>query len=175
MKNRNLLRELDLCIRRHYRPDDSQTGDFTSRFGPLCATGWSAAGGMQALDFFLKKLELSFSEKLIKLIEQKDRRPADVYTRAGITKSHFSKIKADRDYHPTKETSLAFAVALYLNLDETEDLLKRAGYSISPSNESDLIVEFCIKRKIYDIDEVNSLLDQRGHKPLTNWRKSRDE
>lgn len=170
-----MLRELDRYIRQHYRPDDRETRDFAGGMGPLCATGWSAVGGMRALDFFLKKLELSFSEKLIKLMEQKGRRPAEVYIRAGVTKSHFSKIKTDRDYHPTKETAFAFAVALYLNLDETEDLLKRAGYSISHSSKSDLIVEFCIKREIYDIDEVNSLLDKYGYKPLTNWRKSRDE
>lgn len=175
MKTRNLLRELDRYIRQHYRPDDRETRDFAGGMGPLCATGWSAAGGMRALDFFLKKLELSFSEKLIKLMEQKGRRPAEVYIRAGVTKSHFSKIKTDRDYHPTKETAFAFAVALYLNLAETEDLLKRAGYSISHSSKSDLIVEFCIKREIYDIDEVNNLLDKYGYKPLTNWRKLKDE
>ena len=93
----------------------------------------------------------------------------------GLTRSHFAKIKADKGYHPTKETALAFAIALHLNLNETDDLLKRAGYSLSHSNESDLIVEFFIGRGIYNIDDINNQLDIRGHKPLTNWRKSTDE
>lgn len=175
MKTLNLMRELDLYIRQHYRPDDRQIRDFAGGMGPLCATGLDFGGAKWSLDCFLKKLEMSFSEKLIKLMEQKGRKPAEVYIRAGITKNHFSKIKTDRDYHPTKETAFAFAVALYLNLDETADLLKRAGYSISHSSKSDLIVEFFITRKIYNIDEINRQLYQRGHKPLTNWRKCKDE
>lgn len=146
------------------------------KFGVLHGYGgWSSGDAMRALDFVRNKMESSFSERLLQLMEQKGRKPAEVYIRVGITKTHFSKIKTGRDYHPTKETAFAFAIALYLKPDETEDLLKRAGYSISHSSERDLIVEFCIKREIYDIDEVNSLLDQRGHKPLTNWRKTKDE
>ena len=96
-----------------------------------------------------KKLDLSFSEKLINLIESNGRKPADVYTKAGLTRAHFSKIKTDKGYHPTKETALAFAVALHLDMDEIADLLKRAGYSLSHSSESDLIVELVITEAEY--------------------------
>ena len=175
MKKDDLTRELDLYIKQNYRPKGFNLKDFIGSMGPTYATGGQPGGAKWALDFLLKKLELSFSEKLIKLIEKKGRKPAEVYTKAGVTKAHFSKINADSDYHPTKETALAFAVALHLDLEETTDLLKRAGYSISHSSESDLIVEFFIDRGIYSIDEINNQLDYRGHKPLTNWRKTKDE
>ena len=96
------------------------------------------------------------------------------YNKAGIAKSVFSKIKSDSDYHPTKETALAFAVALHLNLEETSDLIGRAGYTISHSSESDLIVEYFIEHRMWNIDEINYQLDFRGHKTLTNWRKTKD-
>ena len=65
------------------------------------------------------------------LIEEKGRTASEIYTKARITKTHFSKIKSDKEYHPTKETALAFAIALHLDWDETADPLRRAGYSIA--------------------------------------------
>ena len=175
MKNDSLTMELDLYIKQNYRSAGFCLKDFIGGMRPTYATGGHHGGAKWALDFLLKKLELSFSEKLMNLIESNGIKPADVYTKAGLTRAHFSKIKADKGYHPTKETALAFAIALHLDMDETADLLKRAGYSLSHSNESDLIVEFFINRGIYSIDEINNQLDIRGHKPLTNWRKPADE
>ncbi len=174
-KNDSLTMELDLYIKQHYRSAGFCLRDLIGGMRPTYATGGHHGGAKWALDFLLKKLELSFSEKLMNLIESNGIKPADVYTKAGLTRAHFSKIKADKGYHPTKETALAFAIALHLDMDETADLLKRAGYSLSHSSESDLIVEFFINRGIYSIDEINNQLDIRGHKPLTNWRKPADE
>ena len=174
----NLSQEIDAYIRRHYRPEGIKIKDFIGGLGGRTfGVGMDAHTGTAkwALSFLLDKLELTFSEKLMKLIEKKGRKPADVYTKAGVTKAHFSKIKADKDYHPTKETALAFVVALHLDLDEAADLLKRAGYTLSHSSESDLIIEFFIDRGIYNIDEINFQLDSRGHRTLTNWRKPADE
>ena len=174
-QNGNLTTELDLYIKQNYRSADFCIKGLFDGMRPAYATGGHHGGAKWALDFLLKKLELSFSEKLMNLIEINGRTPADVYTKAGLTRAHFSKIKADKGYHPTKETALAFAIALHLDIDETSDLLKRAGYSLSHSSESDLIVEFFIARGIYSIDEINNQLDIRGHKTLTNWRKPADE
>ena len=174
----NLSQEIDAYIRWHYRPEGIKIKDFIGGLGGhTFGVGMDVHTGTAkwALSFLLDKLELTFSEKLMKLIEKKGRKPADVYTKAGVTKAHFSKIKADKDYHPTKETALAFVVALHLDLDEAADLLKRAGYTLSHSSESDLIVEFFIDRGIYNIDEINFQLDSRGHRTLTNWRKPADE
>ena len=174
----NLSQEIDAYIRRHYRPEGIKIKDFIEGLGGRTfGIGMDAHTGAAkwALSFLLDKLELTFSEKLMKLIEKKGRKPAEIYTKAGVTKAHFSNIKADKDYHPTKETALAFVIALHLDLDEAADLLKRAGYTLSHSSESDLIVEFFIDRGIYNIDEINFQLDNRGHRMLTNWRKPTDE
>ena len=169
-----LTQEVDAYIKQCFRPEGVPRG-FLGKL-PMGATANHRAGGATwGLSFLLKKLEMTFSEKLLQLIDDKGRKPAEVYAKAGLTRSHFAKIRADKGYHPTKKTALAFAIALHLDLDETADLLKRAGYSLSHSNESDLIVEFFIGRGIYNIDEINNQLDIRGHKPLTNWRKSTDE
>lgn len=172
-ENDLLSQELDIYIKRHLRPEGIKLRYFWG-IDVQHATGPSTGGVKWALDFLLKSLELTFSEKLMELIAEKGRTASEIYTKAGITKTHFSKIKSDKEYHPTKETALAFAIALHLDLDETTDLLRRAGYSISHSSESDMIVEFYIKKGIYNIDRINNQLDLRGHKPLTNWRKIKD-
>lgn len=172
----DLTRELEAYIRRHLHRDSMSLGSIFDALGGASMAGTPNMGGAKwALDFLLKKMELSFGEKLMELIEEKGRTPADVYNKAGVTRSTFSKIKAGNDYNPTKETALALAIALHLDLDETADLIKRAGYSLSHSSESDLIVEFFIGRGVYNIDEINYQLNFRGHKTLTNWRKSKDE
>ena len=127
-----------------------------------------------AINGLLKKMEDSFSEHLLYLIERTGRKPSEIYTKAGVTKAHFSKIRTDKNYHPTKETALAFAIALHLSLDDAQDLLRRAGYALSHSSESDLIVEFFILHRKYNVDQVNLCLAHYGHKPLTNRRESVD-
>ena len=173
-RNDALTREIDIYIDLHMHRDSFKIKDFFDVLGARHATGPSTGGAKWALDFLLSKMELSFSEKLMKIIEKKRCKPAEVYNKAGIAKSVFSKIKSDSDYHPTKETALAFAVALHLNMEETSDLIGRAGYTLSHSSESDLIVEYFIEHRMWNIDEINYQLDFRGHKTLTNWRKTKD-
>ncbi|HCB94082.1 MAG TPA: Appr-1-p processing protein [Selenomonas sp.] len=139
MDRKKLTRELDLYIKQNYRPEGFKLKDFIGVRSVGSTIGTPIGGAKWALSFLLDKLEMTFSEKLMKLIEKKGRKPGEVYTKAGVTKAHFSKIKADKDYHPTKETALAFVIALHLDLDEAADLLKRAGYTFSHSSESDII------------------------------------
>lgn len=122
------------------------------------------------LDSLLKLAEKPFSEVLIALIRHKGKKAADVYMKAGVTKQHFSKIKNKPDYQPSKETVLAFAIALCLTLAETQKLLDSAGFTLSKSSKRDLIVEYFIKEHIYDVDEINYNLSERGFSPLTNRR-----
>ena len=170
-----LRQEIDAYIRLHLRPEGGKIRDFFGRGAETAATRPSIGDARWALNFLLKKLEPTFSEKLMQLIESKGAKSSELYTKAGITKAHFAKIKANKDYHPSKETALAFAVVLHLDMDETADLIKRAGYTLSHSSESDLIVEYFIRKRIYSVDQINDQLDLRGHKTLTNWRKSKDE
>ncbi|MBR1697351.1 MAG: XRE family transcriptional regulator, partial [Anaerovibrio sp.] len=120
------------------------------------------------LDKIKNKVELSFSEKLIELIKEKGKKPADIYKKAEIDKALFSKIKSDKNYHPTKGTALASAIALHLSLEETQDLIGRAGYALSSSIKRDLIVRCYIESKTYNVNDLNGKLIDYGFDPLTN-------
>ena len=111
----------------------------------------------RSLRDLLARREESFQACLFRLIDEKGLKDTEVYKKANIDRRLFSKIRCDENYHPKKQTVLAFALALCLSLDETADLLRRAGFALSPCSRADLIVEFCIQNK-YDIYTANSLL-----------------
>ena len=112
----------------------------------------------RSLSDLLDEADDTFSEALIRLIDAKGKTDPDVYKRANIDRKHFSKIKNKSDYQPSKATALALAVALELNLDETKDFIGRAGYAISHSSKTDIIVEYFIAREEYDIFIINETL-----------------
>ena len=120
----------------------------------------------ESLDDILAKPGETFCDKLFHLIHEKNLDDVDVYKRANLDRKHFSKIRSNVDYKPTKKTALALAIALHLNLDETTDLLSRAGLALSPSNKGDLIVSYFIEREKYDIWEINSYLFKFGQPAL---------
>ena len=90
-----------------------------------------------------------------------------IYNRAGIDRRHFSKIRSNSNCRPGKNTAIALAIALELNQKETMNLLSAAGYSLSESDTFDLVIQFCLMKKIYNIHSVNQALDYFGLKPLT--------
>ena len=112
----------------------------------------------KALDDVLGELDEPFNTTLLKLIDARGKTDAEVYKRANIDRKLFSKIRTGKGYTPGKRTILALAIALELNLQETDDLLKRAGYTLSHSRIFDVIVEFFIINKKYDIFEINEVL-----------------
>ena len=110
----------------------------------------------------MKHLSDTFSEYLLYLIRTKKMENAEVYKRAIVDKKTFSKIKNNPDYHPQKLTALCLCVGAKLNLDESRDLLARAGYALSPCDKTDIIFSFFIENKIYDMIELDIQLEEHG-------------
>jgi hypothetical protein len=108
----------------------------------------------RSLDDLVKHPE-TFSQMLLRLIDEKGLTDAVVYKRANIDRRHFSKIRGNSQYQAKKATALALAIALELNLDETRDLLARAGYALSRSSKMDIIIEYFLTEGNHNIFEIN--------------------
>ena len=117
---------------------------------------------MQAMDERMKHMTDTYSEYLLYLIESKGMTNKEVYNRASLDKKVFSKIKNNPDYHPKKTTALCLCIGARLNLDETRDLLARAGYALSPCDKTDIIFSYFVENQIYDVLELDIQLEERG-------------
>ena len=121
-------------------------------------TPMMAPKAADGLDDLLAHLDAGFSETLLKLIDRSGKKDAEVYKKANVDRKLFSQIRNNPDYKPSKSTAIAFAIALELDLDETRDLIARAGYALSASSKFDVIIEYFIGQKKYEIFEINEAL-----------------
>lgn len=113
---------------------------------------------LASISKMLTMLDASFSDTLLYLIRASGKKESEVYKKANVDRRLFSKIKSNEHYKPSKNTALAFALALELNLDATKDLIARAGFALSHSSKFDLIVEYFISHHNFNIFELNEVL-----------------
>lgn len=114
------------------------------------------------IDDLMGQMEETFSQRLLRMIDERGLTDSEAYNKAYVDRRHFSKIRNDVNYAPSKKVVLAFSIALELSMDEAKDLLNCAGFALSRSSKTDIIVAYCLQNHIYDMFEINDLLDAYG-------------
>ena len=132
-----------------------------------CTIDASCAHPTKSLQDYMKEKEKSFGEKLFSLIDRSGMTDVECYKKANVDKKTFSKIKCNlKTYKPSKQTAVAFAIALRLSLEETQDLLSSAGMTLSNSFTFDKIIRYFIQKENYDVFEINEALFEFGQDSL---------
>jgi hypothetical protein len=160
MFDKELLLELQAYIEKHLKLQILQT------FESLSFQKSEELQNIEIEDFIKVKRQPTFNQTLFRYIDKKGASDSDIYKRAEIDRRHFSKIRSNPEYKPGKNTVIALALALELTKKELDKLLGSAGYSLSDSDTFDLVIQFCLEKKIYNFYDINQALDYFSLNPL---------
>lgn len=162
MLNIELKKSIDEYIKNHF-VNVTLKNDFTDESENVTKSGKGLGSGNKVtLDQLMNDVGDSFQDKLFSYIDESGMTDVEVYKKANIDRKLFSKIRSNPMYHPRKQTVLALAIALQLNIEQTVDLLTSAEYALSPGSKGDLIVKYFIEHEIFDIMTINFALDEYG-------------
>ncbi len=148
----NYVENMDVLFARERQLQSYEIQDALSTEAPM------KKKAQRSLSDLIDELDESFSDMVLRLIDEKGLTDVQTYKGANLDRKLFSKIRTGKGYNPSKPTALALAIALKLNLDQTIDLLRKAGYTLSHSHKFDVIIEYFITEGLYDINEINQVL-----------------
>ena len=162
MLNIELKKSIDEYIKNHF-VNITQENGFTNESENITKSAEKfGSDNKVTLDQLMNDIGDSFQDKLFSYIDESGMTDVEVYKKANIDRKLFSKIRSNPMYHPRKQTVLALAIALQLNIEQTVDLLTSAEYALSPGSKGDLIVKYFIEHGIFDIMTINFALDEYG-------------
>lgn len=124
----------------------------------MCPCPPMASSRALSLEEILKQEDTGFTETLLRKIDESGKKDSQIYKKANLSKQHFSKIRNNPNYKPTKATAISLALALELDLEQTKDLIGRAGYALTNSSKFDLIIRYFIQQRKYNVTEINMVL-----------------
>lgn len=169
---RPLLNRRETAVAQREDFDLCDEGSYSASMANVCQVpaGSAKAGG--GLEDLLRQREAGFSEFLLELLRERGGKDSEVYKRAEVSRQLFSKILSTPDYQPTKSTAIQLAIGLELDLNQTQKLLEKAGYALTRSSRSDLVVQYYIERQVYSVPFINAALDDCGLPPLKTGLKA---
>lgn len=164
-----LMQTLEIYLRSNYVENKADLSNVTKEKNVCCEEKGIYAAEKDinwGIETVITQLGETFQQSLLRIIDEKGISDVEIYKKANLSRKLFSKIRCNDTYKPTKKTAVSLALALELSLEETKELLGRAGLAFSPSSKFDLIIQYFIELKIYDMYTINQALFQYGQPVL---------